>query len=76
LTFVARDDDAWIGYRCARRECGQQYRTTYDELLDVQRATRATETDYWAVRDGDATRLVPLAQRASQRARTGSTLVV
>jgi len=76
LTFVAGNDDAWIGYCCPRRECGQRYRTTYDELLDVQRATRATETDYWAVRDGDATRLVPLAQRASQMARTATTLVV
>jgi len=68
LTFVAGNDDGWIGYCCPRRECGQRYRTTYDELLDVQRAAKATGTDYRAVRDGDATRLVPVAQRASQMA--------
>jgi len=74
LTFVARED-AWIGYRCPRRECGQQYRTTYDELLSVQRATMATATDYRAIRVGEVTRLVPKPQRGSQsRARATSSV--
>lgn len=76
LTFVAGNDDAWIGYRCPRRECGQTYRNTYDELLAVQRATRVAETDYRAVRDGDATRLVPVAQQGSQGRERATTLVV
>jgi len=77
--FVAdREHDALIELRCPRATCRAVYLVPYDDLVACQREGRLSGTDCYAVRSPGqrVARLVPVAQRASQMARTATTLVV
>ena len=75
--FVAdREHDALIELRCPRATCRAAYLVPYDDLVAYQREGRLSGTDFYAERSPGyrVARLVRKALRASQRARTGSTV--